>query len=171
MYKISPNPKHTYNATFILELEKKECVQNARDDHDIIRTWWGQPEKFRTDTHGVYATMSFDVHMVYVAMMICRLFGKKIPTHFLVEWVFVMNEVAEGYTFNWAKMLSDNLAKGIFDYKTTKSKGKPTHFYIFSYVMDAICFMTPFPLMNWSWTPASARAHPFLSLQVVGGES
>jgi hypothetical protein len=157
MYKISPNPKYTYNSTFILELEQKECVQNTRNGHDIIGTWWGHPEKIWTDSHGVYATVSFDVHMVYVAMMICRLFGKKSPTHFSVEWVSVMNEVAEGYTFNWAKMLSDNLAKGIYDYKTKKSKGKPTHFYIFSYVMDAICFMTPFPLMNWTWTLDSAE--------------
>jgi hypothetical protein len=26
-----------------------------------------------------------------------------------------------------------------------------------SYVMDGICFMTPFPLMNWSWTPTSSE--------------
>jgi hypothetical protein len=26
-----------------------------------------------------------------------------------------------------------------------------------TYVMDAICFMTPFPLMNWSWTPTSSE--------------
>jgi hypothetical protein len=24
-----------------------------------------------------------------------------------------------------------------------------------TYIMDAIYFMTPFPLMNWSWTPAN----------------
>jgi hypothetical protein len=54
-------------------------------------------------------------------------------------------------------MLLDNLAKGIDDYKTTKSKGKHTPFYMSAYVMDAICFMTPFPLMNWIWTPASSK--------------
>jgi hypothetical protein len=26
-----------------------------------------------------------------------------------------------------------------------------------AYIMDAICFMTPFPLMNWSWTQTSAE--------------
>jgi len=26
-----------------------------------------------------------------------------------------------------------------------------------TYLMDAICFMNPFPLMNWSWTPTSAE--------------
>jgi hypothetical protein len=83
----------------------------------------GHPEKFRTDAHGIYATTSLDAHMVYVSMMLCRLFGKKGPTHFSVEWVPIMNKVAEGYTFNWAKLLSDNLAKEIVDYKTMKSKG------------------------------------------------
>jgi len=86
--------------------------------------------------------------MLYVAMMLCRLFVKKNPTHFSVEWVAIMNEVFEGYTFNWAKMLSSNLAKEIVDYKSTKSKGLSAPFYMLSYVMDAIYLMTPFPLMN-----------------------
>ena len=87
--------------------------------------------------------MSLDAHMLCVAMMLCQPFKKKSSTHFSVEWVAIMNEVAEGYTFNWAKMLSNNLTKEIVDYKTLKSKGKP-----------APPFLTPFPLMNWSWTPA-----------------
>jgi hypothetical protein len=74
--------------------------------------------------------MSFDVHMLYVAMMLYRLLKKKSSTHLLVEWVAIMNEVAEGYTFNWAKMLSNNLAKEILDYNTSKSKGKPAPFYM-----------------------------------------
>jgi hypothetical protein len=68
-----------------------------------------------------------------------------------------MNEVVEGYTFNWAKMLSDNLVKEIDEYQSLKSKGKPAPFYMSAYIMDAILFMTPFPLMNWSWTPASSE--------------
>jgi hypothetical protein len=95
--------------------------------------------------------------MLYATMMLCRLFGKNKPTHFSVEWVVIMNEVAEGYTFIWAKMMSDNLAKEIIDYKSTKSKGQPSPFYMFAYVMDAICFLTPFPLMNWSWTLTSSE--------------
>jgi hypothetical protein len=66
-----------------------------------------------------------------------------------------MNEVAKGYTFNWAKMLSDNLAKEIIDYKSTKSKGQPDPFYMSTYVMDSICFMTPLLPMKWIWTSAS----------------
>jgi hypothetical protein len=157
MYKISPNPKFTYNVSFILEFEKKECIQYARSCQDIIRFWWGHPEKFRTDAHGTYATMSLDLHMVHVAMILYRLFGNKIPTHFSMEWVSIMNEVDEGFTFNWAKLLLDNLAKGIVKYKIVKSKGWSTPFYMLAYIMDAICFMTPFTLMNWNWTSASGE--------------
>jgi hypothetical protein len=28
---------------------------------------------------------------------------------------------------------------------------------MFAYIMDAICFITPFPLTNWSWTPTSTE--------------
>jgi hypothetical protein len=114
---------------------------------DLIKDWWGHPEKFRADTHDIYATTSLEAHMIYVAMMLCRLFGKKDSTH-LLAWVPIMHEVAEGYSFNWAKMLSDNLAKEITEYQLENSKGKPTPFYMSTYIMDVILFMTPFPLMS-----------------------
>jgi len=28
---------------------------------------------------------------------------------------------------------------------------------MFTYLMDVVCYMTPFPLMGWSWTPTSAK--------------
>jgi hypothetical protein len=93
--------------------------------------------------------------MLYITMMLCHMFGKNNPSHFSVEWVAIMNEVVEGYTFNWDKILSDNLAKEITEYQSSKSKGKYSLFYMSAYIMDTICFMTPFPLMNWSWTPTS----------------
>jgi hypothetical protein len=47
--------------------------------------------------------------------------------------------------------LSDNLAQEVSDYNVARSKGQPVAFYMSAYIMDAICFVTPFPLMNWSW--------------------
>jgi hypothetical protein len=76
--------------------------------------------------------------MIYVAMILCRLFRKKSPTHFPMEWVLIMHEGAEGYTFNWAKILSNNLAKEITEYKLAKSKGQPSPFYMSPYIMDFI---------------------------------
>jgi len=90
-------------------------------------------------------------------MILCRLFGRKIPTHFLAEWVSIMHEVVEGFTFNWDKILSDNLTKEIAEYQMENSKGQPASFYMSAYVMDAICYMTPFPLINWSWNSTCAK--------------
>jgi hypothetical protein len=157
MYKLSSNFKYNYNATFMLEFEKQECIQYEKSYPNIIKSWWGHPEKFRDKAHGMYVIASLDTHMIYVAMMLCRLLWKNIPTHFPMEWVSIMHEVAEGYAFNWAKILLDNLAKEIMEYKLDKSKGQSTHFYMSTYIMDAICFITLFPLMNWTWTPTSAE--------------
>jgi hypothetical protein len=74
---------------------------------------------------------------MYVAMMLCRMFRKKIPTHFTVEWVPIIHEVAEGFTFDWGKLLSDNLVKQIEGYTTQKSKGENAPFYMSAYIMDA----------------------------------
>ena len=86
--------------------------------------------------------------MVYVAMMLCRLFRKKIPTHFPTEWVPLLHEATEGYSFNSNKILSDNLAKEVMEYQTARSSGKPIVLYMSAYIMDAICFMTPFLVIN-----------------------
>jgi hypothetical protein len=52
-----------------------------------------------------------------MAMMLCHLFRKTNPAHFSVEWVAIMNEVVEGYTFNWDKMFFYNLDKEIVEYQ------------------------------------------------------
>jgi hypothetical protein len=68
-----------------------------------------------------------------------------------------MHEVVKGYSFNCSKMLSNNLAKEITEYQLTKSKVQSSHFYMSAYIIYSICFITPFPLMNWSWTQTSAE--------------
>ena len=115
MSKLSSEPKYTYNSYFLLDFEWKECTECGRTSHDIIKTWCENPAKLRTDTHGIYSTTSLDAHFLYISMMLCRLFGKKNLTHFIVEWVSIIHEVFEGYPFNWEKTLSYNLAKEVFE--------------------------------------------------------
>jgi hypothetical protein len=38
MYNLTPTPKYTYNAAFLLYFERKECTRYARNDHDIVKT-------------------------------------------------------------------------------------------------------------------------------------
>jgi hypothetical protein len=122
MYKLSPT-KYIYNAEFITEFQTKECTKFNQTYPNIIKDWWGIPTRFRADNHGNYAIASLNKYMVYRALMLCRLFGRKNPTHFLVGWVPLRHEVADGYSFNWGKILSDNLASEVAEYQTTKSKG------------------------------------------------
>jgi hypothetical protein len=93
---------------------------------------------------------------MYKSMMMCRIYEKKNTAYFFLPWVPIIHTVEEGYSFDWAKILSDNLASEIIEYQTNKSNWKSTSFFMSSYIMDSICFMTPFLLMGWSWTPDSA---------------
>jgi hypothetical protein len=45
----------------------------------------------------------------------------------------------------------------ITEYREKKAAGKPSGFFMSAYLMDAICSMTPFPLMNWAWSPAHEK--------------
>jgi hypothetical protein len=45
----------------------------------MIRGWARNENKFRADIHGIYATASLNEYMVYVVMMLCKLFGRKDP--------------------------------------------------------------------------------------------
>jgi len=100
IYKLSFEPKYTYNSSFLLDFEQRECTCCGRIGHDIVKNWWGNPTKFKTDTHGIYSTTYLDAHFLCISMMLRQLFWKKNPTHFTVEWVSIIHEVVEGYTLN-----------------------------------------------------------------------
>jgi hypothetical protein len=153
MYKLSSNPRYVYNAPFVMKFEKDECTSYDRIFHDIVKTWWGNEKKIKANIHGIYSTTSCDAYIMYTTMILCRLFKKKNPTHFTIEWVPIIHEVAEGFTFDWRKLLSDNLVKQIESYTSQKYKGENSPFHMSAYIMDVICFKTQFPLMNWNWTP------------------
>jgi hypothetical protein len=98
-------------------------VQYGNNLPNLIKDWCSRLEKFRVDTHGVYVVASLEPHMMYVSMMLCQLLGKEKCAHFLLPWVPIMHTVAKGYSFDWAKILSDNLVREITKYQSLKAKG------------------------------------------------
>jgi hypothetical protein len=120
MYKLSPAPNFIYDASFLLDFDKKECAQYGKNLPDLIKDWYSHPEKFRVDSHGVYAVATLEPHIMYIAMMMCRIYGKENTTHLFLQWVPIIYTVAEGYSFDWAKILSDNLVKEITEYQSLK---------------------------------------------------
>jgi hypothetical protein len=157
MYKLSPTPNFTHNAEFLEGFKKKECEQFGKSLSDLIKDWCSHPAKFRADSNGIYSISSLEPQFMYIAMMVCRLYGKEDTAHFFLPWVPLIHTVAEGFSFDWAKLLSDSLASRITEYRAQKASGKASSFFMSAYIMDAICFMTPFPLMSWSWTPTNAE--------------
>jgi hypothetical protein len=86
---------------------------------------------------------------MYIEMMMCRLYGKENTNHFFLPWVPIMHSVAKGYSFDWAKILLDNLIQEIARYQSLRAKGQSTKFFMSAYIMDVVCFIMPFLLMDW----------------------
>ena len=81
-------------------------------------------------------------------MMAYRLCGREDTTHFFLPWVPLIHTVAEGCSFNRAKLLSGSLTSRITEYRMQRANGKVTSFFMSTYIMDVVCFTTPFPLMS-----------------------
>jgi hypothetical protein len=123
MYKLSPNYRHTFNKEFVAAFQQKECVEGGQTYPDMIKGWARDENKFRANKHGIYATASLNEYMIYLGMMLCRLFGRKDPFHFNADWTPFLEEVSEGHSFNWHKILSDNITSEVINYKTARAKG------------------------------------------------
>ena len=50
----------------------------------LIKGWYSRPEKFRADSHGIYPVVALEPHIMYIEMMMCRLYEKEDTTHFFL---------------------------------------------------------------------------------------
>jgi hypothetical protein len=148
MYQLSPTPNFAYNVEFLECFKEKEREQYGRNLFDLIRDWVSHPAKFRADSNGIYSFSSLEPPFRYITMMVCRLYGREDTTHCFLPWVPLIYTVTENLSFDWAKLLSNSLTSGITKYQAQKASGKATSFFMSAYIMDAICFMTPFPLLR-----------------------
>jgi hypothetical protein len=113
MYQLSPTPKFSHNVEFLEGFKRRECEQYDRKLSDLIKDWVSHPAKFRANGNGVYSISSLEPQFKYIEMMTCRLYGREDTTHFFLPWVPLIQTVAEGCSFDWAKLLSDNLTSRI----------------------------------------------------------
>jgi hypothetical protein len=148
MYKLSLVSNFIYNENFLVDFNKKECDQYEKNLPDLIKDRYSCLEKFRADSHGTYPVVALEPHIMYITMMMCRLYGKENTARFFLPWVPIIHTVAEGYSFDWAKILSDSLVQEITIYHSLRAKGQPAQFFMSAYIMDVVCFMMPFLLMD-----------------------
>jgi hypothetical protein len=66
----------------------------------MIRGWARSEAKFRDDSHEIYARASLNEYMVYITIMLCRLYGRKDPCHFHANKVPFLEESSEGNGIN-----------------------------------------------------------------------
>jgi hypothetical protein len=157
MYKLPTVSYFVYNAEFLENFKQKECVQYDKSMSGLIKDWGSHPTKFRVNSNGVYTISSLEPQFKYVALMTCRLYQREDTTHFFLQWVPLIHTVAEDCSFDWDKLLSDSLKSRVTEYRAQKESGKIASFFMFAYIMDAVCFLTPFPLMSWIWNPSEAE--------------
>jgi hypothetical protein len=155
MYKLSPTLNLTHNVEFLEGFKKRVCEQYAKSMSDLIKDWVSHLVKFRANSNGIYSISSLEPYFKYIAMMTCRLYGKEDTTHFFLPWVPLIHTVIEGFSYDWAKLLSNSLTSRIIEYKSRKASKKATSFFMSAYIMDSIYLMKTFPMMNWSWAPSS----------------
>jgi len=90
-----------------------------------------------------------------MVVILCRLHAYPNVSKFLDSCVPLIDGVSEGYVFDWATISSNNIAKHILAFRTSRgvSGNKIPSFYMPAYVMDCLCFSLDFPAMGWKWTP------------------
>jgi hypothetical protein len=108
-------------------------------------------------TKGVYSITSLEPQYKYVAMMTCRYLGER--THHIFSLhgcllCFGSQKVALLIGQRYSRIVWPTGSQSI---EKQKESGRPSSFFMSTYIMDAICSMTPFPLMSWAWTPAEDR--------------
>jgi hypothetical protein len=76
---------YVYNQEFVSNFQRKECLEEDQTYPDIIKDWWRNEGKSKDDTHAIYTIASLNDYIIYVVMMLYRLFDKKSLTHFPAE--------------------------------------------------------------------------------------
>jgi hypothetical protein len=148
MYKLPIASNLTYDAEFLEKFKQKECVKYEKTMSSLIRDWVSHPTKFREDSNGIYSIASLEPQFKYIAMTTYRLYGREDTSHFFLQWVPLIHQVFKGCSFDWVKILSDSLTSRVTEYRAQKESGNISSFFMSAYIMDAVCFLTPFPLMS-----------------------
>jgi hypothetical protein len=93
MYKLSSTPNFVYNASFLVNVNKKECDQYGKSLSDLIKDWCSHPEKFIADSHSIYSISLLEPQFMYITIMMCRLYGKENTTHLFLPWVPIIHTI------------------------------------------------------------------------------
>jgi len=115
MYHL-PEPQVTYNKQFMEKFGKEN-----EDLAECTKEWSAREEPLKKDKHGMYSTSSLSSSYCFAATMLCRLFGKPDVNKFSSEWLPLLDAATNATIVDWAKILSDNLATAIWNYRSKRT--------------------------------------------------
>jgi len=143
-----PELQETYNKKFVEKFSKDE------DLVECTKNWSAREEPLKKDKHGMYSTSSLSSPYCFVVAMLCRLFGRPDSNKFSSEWLPLLDAATNATIMDWALILSNNLASAIWNYRAKRTTSQRIYppFFLAAYVMDAICYVSEFPLKGWKWT-------------------
>ena len=64
----------------------------------------------------------------------------------------LMDATISSFIMDWSVILSDKIANNILAYRRNKHAGMTLPFHMCSYILDALCFNSKFPILGWKWT-------------------
>jgi len=108
-------PQVTYNKQFIEKFSREneylvECTKE----------WLRRDEPLKRDKHGMHSTGSLASLYFFAACILCTLFGKLDVNKFSSKWLSLLDAATNATILNWAKILSDNLAIVILNYRSKR---------------------------------------------------
>jgi hypothetical protein len=127
--------------------------------NDLFKIWYKPDIVFKHRRSGNYPTTELKTPYQYIVAMLCRLYGKKNASKFtfsLMPLIYYCTN--EGLEFNWADILSGNLAEAIAFVKHTPPEKFP-EFHMSSYLLDIMCVAHQYPKMCWAWQPTKPSIH------------
>ena len=115
-----------YNKEFLEHFAKEN-----EDSMDVTQTWKLGGGKLKWDKTGMYSITSLSAPHSFTTIMMCRLFGNLNNSKFSMEWLLLIDATVNATIVNWSKILSDNLAKAIMEYRKKRNvfQGFPPFLY------------------------------------------
>jgi hypothetical protein len=122
--------------------------KDNKDPTKLMEGWWLDEDRPFKQGQWLIPTQEFKTPYMMLIAMIRRLYGEEKSSHFHMEWLPMAYTIVKiRHVFNWADILTFYICRNI---KNITGMKKP-FFYMYAYLIDAICSSMQFPDFRWSW--------------------
>ena len=144
----------------------KKWVKSLKLDYTAtVKMMVAEGKTFRHKQYGEYETAHLQTPFRIMALMLSILYGRSDGKLYNFGWIPLMYYVAmEGRIFNWADIVSKNLAKCIKEAQEGLQQSK-SEFYVF-FLIDCILYCHRFEKLNCVWK--GGKSPIYTTYQILG---